>query len=137
MINRRSFLALGGGAALNLGAGKLWGLAPIPMPTANGAMETKLDAFTAEYMRKMNAPGMTQALTDTTATLRTAGYGFANVDLQAPVTPEQLFQIGSISKSFVALVPSELSAADREPIAVANTPARTKPLIPTGITFRM
>jgi D-alanyl-D-alanine carboxypeptidase len=108
LINRRSFLALGAGTTLNLGAGKLWGLAPMPMPTANGAMETKLDAFTADYMRKMNAPGMTQALTDTTATLRTAGYGFANVDLQAPVTPEQLFQIGSISKSFVALVVLQL-----------------------------
>ena len=74
------------------------------MPAASGVMENRLDGFTAEYMRTMNAPGMTQALTDTTATLRTAGYGFANVDSQAPVTPEHLFQIGSISKSFVALV---------------------------------
>ena len=56
----------------------------------------------------MNAPGMTQALTDTKATIRTAGYGFANVDLKAPVTPEHLFQIGSITKSFTALIMLQL-----------------------------
>jgi D-alanyl-D-alanine carboxypeptidase len=83
---------------------RLWGSALIPMPAAHDTVEEKLDGFTAGYMRQMNAPGMTQALTDTTATIRTAAYGFANLDLKAPVTPEQLFQIGSISKSFVALI---------------------------------
>jgi len=73
------------------------------MPPAKGDVEKKLDAFTAGYMRSMNAPGMTQALTDTKTTIRTAGYGFANVDLKAPVTPDHLFQIGSITKSFTAL----------------------------------
>ena len=52
----------------------------------------------------MNAPGMTLGLTDATKTLRTVGYGFANIDAGLPVTPDHLFQIGSISKSFVALV---------------------------------
>jgi CubicO group peptidase (beta-lactamase class C family) len=59
-------------------------------------------------MQAMNAPGMTQALTDTKATIRTAGYGFAHVDLKSPVTPEQLFQIGSITKSFTALIMLQL-----------------------------
>ena len=83
---------------------RLWGRAPIPIPAAKDAIEEKLDAFTSDYMRVMNAPGMTQALTDTTATIRTAGYGFSNIDLKSPVTPEQLFQIGSITKSFAALI---------------------------------
>lgn len=74
------------------------------MPSAQGAAQSKLDAFTADYMKAMNAPGMTQALTDTKATIRTAGYGFANVELKTPVTVDQLFQIGSITKSFVALI---------------------------------
>jgi D-alanyl-D-alanine carboxypeptidase len=83
---------------------RVWGTALIPMPATRGAIDEKLDAFTADYMRVMNAPGMSQALTDTKATLRTAGYGFGNVDLKSPVTTEQLFQIGSITKSFVALI---------------------------------
>jgi len=78
------------------------------MPAAHDGVEGKLDAFTADYMRAMNAPGMTQALTDTAVTIRTASYGFANVDLKAPVTPEHLFQIGSITKSFVALIVLQL-----------------------------
>jgi D-alanyl-D-alanine carboxypeptidase len=91
-----------------MASGRLWGMAQIPMPVANNGVEGKLDAFTADYIRAMNAPGMTQALTDSTATVRTAGYGFANVDLKIPVTGEHLFQIGSISKSFVALVMLQL-----------------------------
>jgi hypothetical protein len=39
---------------------------------------------------------MTQALTDTAVTIRTASYGFANVDLKAPVTPEHLFRSGPL-----------------------------------------
>ena len=87
-----------------MAAGQVWGLGPLPMPQANGGVQEKLDAFTAEYMKMMNAPGMTQALTDSAATLRIAGYGYANVDLKAPVTPDHLFQVGSITKSFVALI---------------------------------
>jgi D-alanyl-D-alanine carboxypeptidase len=76
----------------------------MPMPPATGEVEKKLDTFTADYMRAMNAPGMTQTLTDAKTTIRTAGYGFANVDLKTPVTAEHLFQIGSITKSFAALI---------------------------------
>ena len=78
------------------------------MPSAKGGFESKLDAFTATYMQAMNAPGMTQALTDTKGTVRTAGYGFANIDLKTPVAPEHLFQIGSITKSFVAIIMMQL-----------------------------
>jgi D-alanyl-D-alanine carboxypeptidase len=80
----------------------------MPMPSAKGGVEKSLDAFTASYMRAMNAPGMTQALTDSKTTIRTASYGFANVDLKAPVTPDHLFQIGSITKSFAALIVLQL-----------------------------
>ena len=104
MINRRSFLGLAAGTALSTASPRLWGLGPMPMPPAKGEAEKKLDTFTADYMRVMNAPGMTQALTDAKTTIRTAGYGFANVDLKAPVTPDHLFQIGSITKSFAALI---------------------------------
>ncbi len=109
LLDRRTFLSLGGGTAVSVAASaRLWGLGPIPSPAARDAVQGKLDAFTADYMRAMNAPGMTQALTDTTATIRTAGYGFANVDLKAPVTAEHLFQIGSITKSFAALIMLQL-----------------------------
>jgi CubicO group peptidase (beta-lactamase class C family) len=105
LLDRRTFLALGGGT---IASTRLWTLGTMPMPSAKGGFESKLDAFTATYMQAMNAPGMTQALTDTKGTVRTAGYGFANVDLKTPVTPEHLFQIGSITKSFVAIIMMQL-----------------------------
>ena len=109
LLDRRTFLSLGGGTAIAAAASpRLWGLGAIPAPAAKDEVESKLDAFTAVYMKAMNAPGMTQALTDKTATIRTAGYGFANLDLKTPVAPEQLFQIGSITKSFTALIMLQL-----------------------------
>ena len=104
MINRRSFLGLAAGTTLATSSPWLRALDALPMPSAQGGAETRLDAFTADYMRAMNAPGMTQALTNAKATIRTAAYGFSNIELKTPVAVEQLFQIGSISKSFVALI---------------------------------
>jgi D-alanyl-D-alanine carboxypeptidase len=105
LLDRRTFLSLGGGTAIAAAASpRLWGLGTIPAPAAKDEVESKLDAFTAAYMKAMNAPGMTQALTDKTATIRTAGYGYANLELKTPVTPDQLFQIGSMTKSFTALI---------------------------------
>ncbi|MGA8528963.1 MAG: serine hydrolase domain-containing protein, partial [Acidobacteriaceae bacterium] len=43
-------------------------------------------------------------LTDARETRRVACYGFANLDQRLPVASDHLFQIGSITKSFVALV---------------------------------
>jgi D-alanyl-D-alanine carboxypeptidase len=109
LLDRRSFLSLGGGTAMAAAASpRLWGLGAIPAPAAQDEVESKLDAFTAAYMKAMNAPGMAQALADKTATIRTAGYGYANLELKAPVSSEQLFQIGSITKSFTALIMLQL-----------------------------
>jgi D-alanyl-D-alanine carboxypeptidase len=54
-------------------------------------------------MREINAPGMTVALANRDGLLRVSTYGFADVKSRVPVAPETLYQIGSISKSFVAV----------------------------------
>ncbi len=83
-------------------------LPAMPSTPAATPLEEKLDAFIASYMPAMNAPGMTLGLTNSTKTLRTVSYGLANIDAKLPVMPDHLFQIGSISKSFVALVLMQL-----------------------------
>jgi len=75
-----------------------------PMPASTSPLEEKLDRYLAAYMPAMNSPGLTLGLTNTESTLRTAGYGFANIDQKLPVNTDHLFQIGSITKSFVALM---------------------------------
>jgi CubicO group peptidase (beta-lactamase class C family) len=63
----------------------------------------KLDRFVEQYMRDMNAPGLTMVLADRSGVQRVTSYGFSDVERDIPVSPDQLFQIGSISKSFVAI----------------------------------
>lgn len=61
-----------------------------------------LDTFIEQYMRDMNSPGMTVVLADREGVQRVATYGFGDQEQHIPVQPQLLFEIGSISKSFVA-----------------------------------
>jgi len=62
-----------------------------------------LDQFTEQQMELANVPGMAVAVTDREKLIRVSTYGFADVSAQIPVTPETLFEIGSISKSFTSV----------------------------------
>jgi len=64
----------------------------------------RLDGFIEQYLRVMNAPGMTLALADRDGVERVAAYGFTDLETKAPVEPNQLFEIGSITKSFLAIL---------------------------------
>jgi len=63
----------------------------------------RLDEFIARHMTEVGAPGMTLALADRNGLLRSSQYGFADMKAGIRVSPETLFEIGSISKSFVAI----------------------------------
>ena len=62
-----------------------------------------IDTMVERYMRDMNSPGMTLAIADRKGTIRLATYGMSDPDRKEPVRPDQLFHIGSITKSFVAI----------------------------------
>lgn len=66
--------------------------------------DRRLDTYIARYMPAMNAPGLSLGLTDAHTTLRVAGYGLSDIARRQPVRTSHLFQIGSITKSFVAIV---------------------------------
>jgi D-alanyl-D-alanine carboxypeptidase len=63
----------------------------------------RLDDYIARHMRETGAPGMTLALANRDGLIRVSTYGFADTKEKARVVPETMFEIGSISKSFVAL----------------------------------
>jgi len=90
-LRRRAFLALG--ASTFLARQSLFA-APDASP---------LDTFIARYMKAMNAPGMTLALARRDTAPRIATFGFSDLESRQAVTPDHLFQVGSITKSFVAL----------------------------------
>jgi CubicO group peptidase (beta-lactamase class C family) len=63
----------------------------------------RLDEFIVRHMTEVGAPGMTVALANRNGLLRSSQYGFADVKSGVQVAPQTLFEIGSISKSFVAM----------------------------------
>ena len=65
------------------------------------------DAVRTE-MERARQPGLTLGLTNRDGTLLIRTYGFANLASRQPVTPETLFEIGSIGKTFTAVATLQL-----------------------------
>src|SRR6185369_9959157 len=63
----------------------------------------RLDEYITRHMRETGAPGMTLALANRDGLIRASTYGFADVKTNGRVVPETMFEIGSVSKSFVGL----------------------------------
>ncbi len=63
----------------------------------------RLDEFIARHMTETGAPGMTLSLANRDGLLRSSQYGFADIKAGVMVAPQTLFEIGSVSKSFVAV----------------------------------
>jgi D-alanyl-D-alanine carboxypeptidase len=107
-ITRRQFVGKSVQGAAVVAAGKFFvvdswaGTGGAQVGTAYRGVFSELDKFVEQYMRAMNSPGMTLALADREGVQRIATYGFGDLQGKTAVKPEELFQIGSISKSFVA-----------------------------------
>ncbi|MEP6635250.1 MAG: serine hydrolase domain-containing protein [Acidobacteriota bacterium] len=124
IISRRTLL----GNALKTGVGlvAMREFNVFPAPRANPIQETQaenarlraayrlLDEFVAQHMREQGAPGMTLAIANRDGLMRVSEYGFADLKAGVPVSPQTLFEIGSISKSFVAI--AMLQAAEEDKI---------------------
>ncbi|HET9477761.1 MAG TPA: serine hydrolase [Pyrinomonadaceae bacterium] len=64
----------------------------------------RLDDYIARHMRETGMPGLTLALANRDGLIRASTYGFADTKTRSRVVPETMFEIGSISKSFVGLL---------------------------------
>jgi CubicO group peptidase (beta-lactamase class C family) len=67
------------------------------------AVFAELDRYVEQFMREMNSPGLTLVLADREGVQRVATYGFSDLDRQRKLKADELFEIGSITKSFLAL----------------------------------
>lgn len=110
-ITRRQLLASGLKAGVGLAAMQSVTRAfPVLISDSRGPQADRfapafkrLDEFITRHMSEMGAPGMTLALADRNGLLRSSQYGFADIKAGVRVGPETLFEIGSISKSFVGI----------------------------------
>jgi D-alanyl-D-alanine carboxypeptidase len=69
---------------------------------AGTAHADPVDDYVAAQMRRQQVPGLSLAVVQDGRVVKQQGYGFADLELQVPVTPETVFEIGSITKQFVA-----------------------------------
>jgi D-alanyl-D-alanine carboxypeptidase len=104
-ISRRKFLSSSAKSAL--GVTLLRSFVPARVLAQAAAVQpvfARLDEFVARHMRETGAPGMTLALANRDGLIRVSTYGYADTKAGLRVVPETMFEIGSISKSFVGLV---------------------------------
>jgi CubicO group peptidase (beta-lactamase class C family) len=103
-MNRRDFLGAGVATAIAT-SGDFVVMEGFAAEPSGGYKSTQkaLDKFVEEYLRAMNAPGLTLAMADRDGVQRVVTYGFSDVESKKRVRPDELFQIGSISKSFLAI----------------------------------
>jgi len=62
----------------------------------------EVDNFVRTTLAKQNIPGIAIAIVRDGKPARAQGYGLANLELEVPVTPETIFQSGSVGKQFTA-----------------------------------
>lgn len=113
-LSRRRFFRLTARAALGLGAARVLGFPQparsetatpseaAPSAPAPRALQA-IDAFVQRHVEEWGAPGLTLGLAGREGVLAVQAYGFRDLKTREPLRPGDLFEIGSISKSFVGL----------------------------------
>jgi CubicO group peptidase (beta-lactamase class C family) len=112
-IDRRGFTtgALALAAASTLGGRAAAQLAPALSPQARAI--AAIQAYADVHRRWFNLPGLTVGVTSPSGFASVIHSGFANADARTPVTPDTLFQIGSISKAFAGALLHQFAAEGR------------------------
>lgn len=104
---------------------------------ASSARADRVDDYVREQMRLRHIPGLALAVVRDGRVVKEAGYGLANVELDVPVSPSTVFEIGSISKQITAaavmMLVEEGKVSLDDPIAkyIAESPASWR-----GVTLR-
>lgn len=78
-----------------------------------GAALSAIRAYGEEHLSYNALPGMTLGLLTPDGTRTVLNFGYANADARTPITPDTLFQIGSISKAMLALLLHRFAARGR------------------------
>ncbi|MBV8683677.1 MAG: beta-lactamase family protein [Caulobacteraceae bacterium] len=87
-----------------------------------------LRAYALEEVQQLGLPGMTISVTDADGFVALLPIGWADVEHGLPLTSDRYFQIGSISKSFIAL--TMLALADQGRVDLSSPVSRYLPDVP-------
>jgi CubicO group peptidase (beta-lactamase class C family) len=108
-LDRRAWLT--GAVALGAFGASPAAAAPLGLPIGklpigggpHAKVESALRAYMARHLAAWGLPGMTLSMVDADGYAASLTVGQADLERRQPVRPTQLFQIGSISKSFAAV----------------------------------
>jgi CubicO group peptidase (beta-lactamase class C family) len=96
-----------------------------------------VDTYIAEEMREQKIPGLSLAVVLDGRVIKAQGYGYADLEFRAPVTPETVFQSGSIGKQFTAT--AIMMLVEEGKISLEDSVSKYFPQAPAswnGITIR-
>lgn len=99
------------------------------LAASSPARADRVDDYVRSEMAKRGIPGVALKIIRDGKTIKTATYGLANLELNAPVKAETVFEIGSITKQFTAagilllVQDGKLSVDDRISRHLKDTPA--------------
>jgi CubicO group peptidase (beta-lactamase class C family) len=99
----------------------------------DGTIPKSLDHFVTDYLRTMNAPGLALGLATRKGPVAAETYGYVDLAAKSPALPTHLFQIGSISKSFAALI--VLQMQDEGKLDVQDSILRYLPWLPVALDY--
>lgn len=77
---------------------------------AQTPVERSFEQFIQTEMKKTGVPGLAVAVIKDDRVVLAQGFGVASVETNAPIVPDTLFQIGSVTKSFTAAAILALAA---------------------------
>ncbi len=73
-----------------------------PNSSAQSPRADDVDSYVAAQLREQRIPGLALAVIRDGRVVKSRGYGLGNIELHVPVTPDTVFQLGSIGKQFTA-----------------------------------
>jgi CubicO group peptidase (beta-lactamase class C family) len=65
-------------------------------------IDVRVDKYVKDSMRQQRIPGLALAVMREGQIVKVQGYGLSNIELNVPVTPQTVFQSGSVGKQFAA-----------------------------------
>ena len=91
---------------------------PLVAPAHAQQGDARIDRFVRAEMARQQIPGVAVAVVRGGTPVVVEGYGLANVEHQVPVTPDTIFQSGSVGKQFTAA--AVMSLADEGRLALTD-----------------
>ena len=133
-LSRRSFT----GGALSLAAASTFPAAALAQANSRlAAAMAAIQAYGEAHRAYFNLPGLTLGLVTPDGVRSVLNFGYSNRDAKSAITPETLFQVGSISKLMVAAVVHQFAAEGRLRLTDRISRLLPEAAVPSGDTIEV